>query len=211
MDPKQVVAAGYDRIAEDYASAGRDHPDPVRTKYLAVAMGVAEPGARALDLGCSTGALVTATLATRYEVVGVDISERSLELARAALPSVEFVAADMAQVGWPAASFAVVTAFYSLIHLPAGEHADLLARIANWLRPGGTFIATFSAAPPGDSRDDDWMGVPMYWSSSGPARTLELLRDAGFSQASAGVETVDEGHAVAQHLWVVANTPYSGG
>jgi SAM-dependent methyltransferase len=166
-------------------------------------MAAASPGDPVLDLGCGTGELVTAALATRYVVTGVDISPRSIELARRAVPGADFVVADIATVELPDVSFALVTAFFSLIHLPAAEQAPALARIARWLRPGGTLVATLDAGEAGDSRDEDWLGVPMTWGSIGRADALAALRDAGFSRASAGVEA-EQGPGSPSHLWVVA-------
>jgi SAM-dependent methyltransferase len=206
-DCKQVVADGYDRIAEQYAVAGRSRPDPMREKYLRLAMQAAPPGARALDLGCGTGELATALLASRYDVVGVDISPRSVAFARGAVPRAEFVVADIAATSFGAASFDVVTAFFSLIHLPGREQLAVVAAIANWLRPGGTFIATFDAADAGESYAADWLGVPMVWASAGRTEVLEALQAAGFATISAAVEAVDEGSAVALHLWIVARRP----
>jgi ubiquinone/menaquinone biosynthesis C-methylase UbiE len=203
---KQIVADGYDRIAEAYVAADRAQPSAVRDQYLAVAMGAAPAGARALDLGCGTGELVTAELATRYRVVGVDISPRSIELARAAVPDVELVVGDMATVTFPDASFDLVTAFFSLIHLPMSEQPAVVANIARWLAPGGTFVGTFDASDAGDTSDEEWLGVPMVWGSLGRAATLDVFRTAGFALASAGV-LGEHGPGSARHLWVVATMP----
>jgi ubiquinone/menaquinone biosynthesis C-methylase UbiE len=203
---KQVVADGYDRIAEAYVAADRARPSAVRAQYLAIAMGAAPAGARALDLGCGTGELVTAELATRYQVVGVDISPRSIELARVAVPTAELVVGDISTIAMADASFDIVTAFFSLVHLPAAEQPAVLASIVRWLRPGGTLVATFDAGAAGDSADEDWLGVPMVWGALGRAATLDALRDAGFDRASAGVHG-EHGLGSAQHLWVVATVP----
>jgi SAM-dependent methyltransferase len=203
LDPKRAIADGYDRIAERYVAAEREQPSEVRARYLAIALGAAAPGEPALDLGCGTGELVTAQLATRYEVTGVDISARSIELARAAVPQARLVLDDIATVDFPDGSFALVTAFFSLIHLPAAEQGPVLARIARWLRPGGALVATLDAGDAGDSHADDWLGVPMTWGSIGRSGALDALRDAGFARASAGVEG-EHGPGSPQHLWVVA-------
>ena len=74
-----------------------------------------------LDLGCGNGAK-TARLAARFDVVGVDLSEEQLRLARAAVPDATFVQADFAELDFPAGSFDAVTAFYSVMHVPRDEH-----------------------------------------------------------------------------------------
>jgi SAM-dependent methyltransferase len=201
---KRIVADGYDRIADRYAEAGRTRPDAVRAKYLGIAMEAAPLGGRALDVGCGTGELVTATLASRYEVTGVDISPHSIGLACQAVPAATFVVGDVASIELPVESFDLVTAFYSLIHVPSAEQPAVIAAIARWLRPGGTFVATFGAGEAGDSHERDWLGVPMTWGSIGRSAAVDLLRAARFTNIRAEIEAVDEGDAVVEHLWIVA-------
>jgi SAM-dependent methyltransferase len=202
-DPKAVVAEGYDRIAERYVAADRSRPSDVRGRYLAVAMAAAPTGAAALDLGCGTGELVTATLATRYAVVGIDTSPRSVALARAAVPTATFSVADIATVEFADRSFDLVAAFFSLIHLPSAEHAAVAAAIGRWLRPGGTLVATIAADEPGDSYAEDWLGTPMFWGSCAPADGIAAVTAAGLTVVS-GVVEAEDGDAGPRHLWVVA-------
>jgi ubiquinone/menaquinone biosynthesis C-methylase UbiE len=51
-------------------------------------------------------------LAERFEVTGVDIAARHVELARHKLPHVRFIHADMAALDFAPASFDAVAAFY---------------------------------------------------------------------------------------------------
>lgn len=48
----------------------------------------------------------------------------------------------MTAVDFPYATVDLLTAFYSVIHVPRQEHADLLRRIVGWLVPGGILILT---------------------------------------------------------------------
>lgn len=125
MDPKRTVADGYDRIAERYVAWSGGGSDP-RGAYVALLEARLPAGAAVLELGSGTGALTTARLAARFAVTGVDISGKSIDLARRNVPAATFLHADMATVRFPAATFDAVTAFYSTTHLPRDEHAPLL-------------------------------------------------------------------------------------
>ena len=208
VDPKRLVRQSYDRIAERYAVAwGGTEDDAVRRRYLNRAMALVTKPRWALDLGCGTGAHVTRILAEQFEVVGVDISARSIEIARREVPAAQFMVADMASIAFPDAAFDLVVAFYSMIHVPRDEHAGLLARIARWLRPHGVFVATMGAGEGGEGTEDDWLGAPMFWSSWGAETNLRLISEAGLHLVASREEVLEENGSPVRHLWVVARRP----
>ena len=201
---KKLVSAGYDTMHGRYAEwAGRDTARRRRYLRRAAGMGLLR-GGDALDLGCGTGRHVTAALAAAgYRVTGLDLSPRSIEVARRELPSVRFVVGDMAAVNFPPDSFDLVTAFYSIIHLPREEHGEVLRRVAEWLRPGGGLVASLGASL-GDAYEEDWLGVPMYWSSWDHRTNRQLITDAGLEILVDTVETtLEDGQPVA-FQWLIA-------
>src|SRR5687768_13505829 len=117
-DPRQIVDHGYDRIAERYAAWAGETWDGGRAKFGRLLLDRLPPRAAVLDLGCGTGVPVARELAKRFTVTGVDISARSIELARKNVPGATFLHADMASITFPPAAFDAVVAFYSIIHLP---------------------------------------------------------------------------------------------
>ncbi len=179
MDPKRLVAEGYDRIHLTYAGWGDQ--DGLRSRYIdeVIGRGLVTPGGLALDLGCGTAALGTAALDRSFTVVGVDISEQSIRTARSELPSVQYVVADMANVEFASMSFDLITAFYSLIHVPRDEHAAVLTGIARWLRPAGVAVLTMSAGNGGEGVEDDWLGAPMYWSNWDRETNVRMVGEVG--------------------------------
>ena len=206
-DPKALVAAGYDQIHEAYVAWGGGD-DVVRRRYLdlVIDLGLVARGAQLLDLGCGTGALATRYLAEHFQVTGVDLSPKSIEVARREIPTGRFIVGDMAFVELPDSSFDLVTAFYSLIHVPREEHQAVLDRIACWLRPGGVLIVTMGTSP-GVARDPDWLGAPMYWSSWDADTNLRIVEAAGLEVVrSVTEETIEHGSPIA-FLWVVARKP----
>lgn len=207
MEPKQIVADGYNRIAERHSAWEQGVRVQERDHYTAVVLAALSPASSVLELGCGTGLPTTALLATRFHITGVDISQRHIALARQNLPEGTFVCADMMALNFPAASFDGITAFYSLIHLPRAEHAPLLARIATWLRPGGYFIATMGASDAPGAIEDDWLGAPMYWSHFDGAANRQLVEQAGLKILSAQEETADEDGEDITFLWIVAQKP----
>ncbi|HEY8645595.1 MAG TPA: class I SAM-dependent methyltransferase [Gaiellaceae bacterium] len=101
-----------------------------------------EPGARVLDLACGTGRISIPLAEQGFDVSGLDISNRVLEVARAAAPGLDFHQGDMRELPWEDGSFDAVinmwTAFGYFDTQVEDERA--LAEVARVLRPGGVFI-----------------------------------------------------------------------
>jgi SAM-dependent methyltransferase len=206
-DPKQIVADGYDHIAERYSEwTGTELRSP-RARYVDVTFEQVPEGASILELGCATGVPVTRALAARYQVTGVDISPRHIELARKNLPAAEFVQGDMTALDLPATSFDAVMAFYAITHVPRAEHSTLFANIARWLRPGGLFVASLGAGDDPGTVENDWLGAPMFFSSFDAATNKRLVKEAGFEILSADEITEDEDGVPVTFLWIVARKP----
>ena len=206
-NPKQVVADGYDQIAERYrAWAGADLRGP-RAHVLAPIWEGVPVGAPVLELGCATGEPVTRALAERFSVTGVDLSPRQIELARQRVPDATFLCADMTALDLPREHFAAVVAFYAILHVPRDEHGTLLANIAGWLRLGGLFVATFGTNDDPGTVEFDWLGVPMYFSGHDATNGKRLVADAGLEILKAEEITGEEDGTPVTFLWVLAQKP----
>ena len=207
MDPKRIVAEGYDAISERYLEWSGLQPSETRLRYLALALELIPAGGDVLELGCGAGIPMTAALAEGRTVTGVDISATQVEAARRNVPGATFILADMTGLDFEAASFDAVVAFYALTHVPRDEQVDLLVRIRRWLRPGGLFLATMGADDePGDV-EAGWLGVDMYFSHFGAKANRRLVEKAGFVIESAEVAVEPEDRHDARFLWVVARAP----
>jgi SAM-dependent methyltransferase len=206
-DPKDVVARGYDAVAERYLEWSPLRPSEARRRYLDLASERIAEGSRVLELGCGAGVPMTATLAEGRDVTGVDISERQIELARRNVPNATFMRADMTKVDFPAGSFDAVIAYYSLTHVPRDEVPPLLGRVFAWLRSGGILIASMGVEDDPGGIETDWLGVDMYFSHFSARKNQRLVEAAGFVVDSAEVLVEPEDRHDARFLWVVAHVP----
>jgi cyclopropane fatty-acyl-phospholipid synthase-like methyltransferase len=200
-DPARVVAEGYDHVGEAYLawSAG----SPVRRRFLDLLLGLLPDGSDVLELGCGAGEPVTRRLAERHRVVGVDVSAGQLELAARNAASAQLILSDMLEVEFAPRSFDAVVAFYSLTHVPRQHHADLLARIVGWLRPGGIVLLTMGAADNPGAVEPNWLGAPMYFSHFDARTNRDLCQRCGIRLLSSEVVQEDERDVGARFLWVV--------
>ena len=114
----------------------------------------AQPGERVLDAACGTGRYTAALHEHGVEVVGADFSPEMLAIARAKLPDVEFLHADLNEpLPFADASFDAVLCGQVLKHLPSLYGP--MREFARVLRDGGRLV--FSVTHP----DMDWTGYEM--------------------------------------------------
>jgi SAM-dependent methyltransferase len=125
--------------------------------FLVDALGLA-PGARVLDVGCGPGRHSHALATRGFDVVGVDISERFVTLARENAPagsSVAFERADARSLAFDAEFDAVISLCQGAFGLAGGDAGAarpldpdraVLDGMARALRPGGRLaLSAFSA------------------------------------------------------------------
>ncbi|MDX8145135.1 class I SAM-dependent methyltransferase [Lentzea sp. BCCO 10_0061] len=170
---KRTVEDGYDAIAQRYLDWSALIADDPRLRYLTQFDERLPDGAKVLELGCGAGIPCSQKLAERHDVLGVDLSQRQVELARANVPAGQFEKADMTALDFPDGEFDGVAAFYSILHVPRAEQPALLARIARWLKPGGLFLASLGVGTPDVT--ETWLGVEMFFGSNTPDVNRDLL------------------------------------
>jgi cyclopropane fatty-acyl-phospholipid synthase-like methyltransferase len=170
---KRTVEDGYDAIAQRYLDWSALIADDPRLRYLAEFDDRLSPGSKVLELGCGAGVPCSRKLAERHDVLGVDLSQRQVELARANVPGARFEKADMTALELPEQEFDGVAAFYSILHVPRAEQPALIARIARWLKPGGLFLASLGVGTPDVT--ETWLGVEMFFGSNTPEVNRDVL------------------------------------
>jgi demethylmenaquinone methyltransferase / 2-methoxy-6-polyprenyl-1,4-benzoquinol methylase len=145
--PETQVREMFDRIARVYdrmnsvMTAGMHH----RWRRRAADLAHVGPGSRALDVATGTGDLAIELAGRGATVVGLDFSERMLELARAKAPGIEFVQGNALELAYPDASFDAVTVGFG-----ARNFSDLdrgLRELARVTRPGGRVVILEITSP----------------------------------------------------------------
>jgi SAM-dependent methyltransferase len=206
-EPEEIVRRGYDAIAERYAEWAASFESPVM-RWVELLEERLPERSRVLDLGCGGGGPATRALAARYDVVGVDISERQLERARRLVPEVRYLRADATEVDFEPESFDAVVSLFVLGHVPRAKQRPLLERIFGWLVPGGRLLATLGIGNIDDEVEADWLGAPMFFASYDEVWNRRALEGAGFVLEEARVVPVEEpGHGVVSFMWVLARKP----
>ena len=156
-------------------------------------------GSRVLDLGCGAGQLAH-HLAERgaAEVIGVDLSEKMLALAKAnwSHARVTFQRAAMEEVQFPPNRFDLVVS--SLAFHYVADYDGLGGRIASWLAQNGVLV--FSTEHPvflSRATAEGWVrdaeGRPQYW-------TLDRYGEEGLREETWIAEAVQKYHRMESTL-----------
>ena len=133
--------ARYDGLADWYdALVGGEVSEWTRVAgELLVSLLGRGPG-RCLDLGCGTGVFVALLVDCGWTVVGVDLSDDQLRVARERVGRLAetLVRADAAALPFEDGSFDAVAAV--LVHTDIDRYDLALREVARVLRPGGRFV-----------------------------------------------------------------------
>jgi len=94
---------------------------------------------RVLDLACGTGDILFRAGAKARQAVGLDVTFRMLQLAKAKQPDASLVTGDMLALPFPAGRFSLVTVGYGLRNVP--DLAQAINEVARVLAPGGRLLS----------------------------------------------------------------------
>lgn len=128
-------AAFYDAIfaQKDYALEARTIDALIQRHKIAV-------GNRLLDIACGTGGHV-GHLRDLYQMVGVDLNEQMLEIARSRHPGIPFHQGDMASFDLGSRYDAAICLFSAVGYMTTVERLhQAIANMARHLEPGGVLI-----------------------------------------------------------------------
>jgi SAM-dependent methyltransferase len=157
------VRAHFDAEAEEYVREREAQFSFRCQKQLALEMlaqaAASTPG-RALDIGCGPAVMAEALIARGFEVHGLDLSARMIELGKARLAArglegCRLEVGDVTRIGAASGFYDAVLAMGVLEYLP--DYGAALREIHRVLRPGGVAVLTVpNALSPYHAARDAW-------------------------------------------------------
>ena len=131
-------AAGWEKRAEDYDRFFR----PLTSRMVEPLLDAASvaSGSRVLDIATGPGYVAAEAAARGANVVGADVAEAMVELARGLHPQVEFRQADAHALPFDDSSFDAVVGNFGILHLGRPEQA--VAEFVRVLVSGGRLALT---------------------------------------------------------------------
>ncbi len=139
----QRVRDAYGSVAglyiELFGTSGQVHADDLALigRHLTIRSGTV------LDVGCGPGHLTGYLRSLGVDATGIDLVPEFIAHAKATHPTGRYHLGSMTSLDAANDSVAGILAWFSLIHLPPGELAGVLAEFRRVLAPAGTLVAGF--------------------------------------------------------------------
>lgn len=176
-----------DRIAEHYERHAQAFDEARRRQFVErgwldrFLLAVPKNG-QILDLGCGAGEPIARYLIDKgRQLTGADVSERMIALARTRFPRHRWIRADMRTLTLDE-RFHGVIAWDSLFHLRPEEQAEMVAKAAGWLAPGGALL--FNTGSARDESIGCQFGEELYHASLAPAEYRALFAAHGLIEVA---------------------------
>jgi SAM-dependent methyltransferase len=174
------VAAAYDARSREYVELFGSPDRLADVDRALVSRWRDTTSSRLLDAGCGPGQWVQVLHDGRRDVLGLDLSQQFLTIARRSHPTVPFLLGSLTALPLQTGTVGGVLAWYSIIHTPPAELPTLLAELRRVLRHDGSMLLGFFDGEPGQSFPHAVV-TAYYWS-------VDALRGL---LAEAGLEVVE--------------------
>ena len=217
-EPEHVstTRAVYDATAELYAQAigtevSAAFEGPIDRGFLrSFAELVSDGDGLVADVGCGPGRVAAFLAGEGLDVVGVDVSEAMLAVARQAHTGVRFEEGSLTSLPFPDGSLAGAACWYTIIHTPPEQLDDAFAELKRVLAADGYLLVAFQAgAGERVSRPDAYgSGVALTNYRHSPDDVRRQLEAAGLSvHAQATRDQVFDHESTPQAFFIARRLP----
>lgn len=206
------VVAAYTAVASGFADELLDELDRKPfDRWLLERLADLAAGGPVADVGCGPGQVTAHLALASAEVTGFDLADGMIAQANRRFPELRFEVGDLNALRAPegSAGWAVITAWYALVHLAASELPTAIANIAGALRPGG-WLALAVHTGSEVRHLDEWFGQPVDidFTFHDPTAVVAAMRAAGLTDVEWYRRGPYEGaEAETERLYVLARRP----
>lgn len=156
------LQAGYDRVAEDYATEFFEElkRKPFDCELLRDFAESVKGKGEVCELGCGPGQVARYLKDRGARIRGIDLSAEMVRVARRLNPDIPFEQGDMLALNLPDGSIASFVLFYSIIHIKREDVTSAFREMHRVLSPGGKLLVSFHGGE-GELHRDEWYGQPV--------------------------------------------------
>jgi SAM-dependent methyltransferase len=131
----------------------------------------------ALDIGCgSSGRFIKILNEQGFQVEGLDISQKMIDLAQQLHPDITFYRADICC--WnPPKPYSLIVAWDSTFHLPLDSQEPVMKKLCNALEPDGVLMFTCGGGYKQSEVSGTFQGQDFEYSTLGVNTFLKILTE----------------------------------
>jgi ubiquinone/menaquinone biosynthesis C-methylase UbiE len=142
-----------------------------------------------LDLGCGNGRAIKYFVDRGFQGIGVDISDKMLELARKYVCKAKFYKKDFTKIEFKPNSFDAVISFFALNHIPKSQFKKVVGLCKRVLKRGG-FLLLGMVKGESEGLFEGFYGkkLPLYGAAYTKKELNGILRSSGYSVLKMEIE-----------------------
>jgi ubiquinone/menaquinone biosynthesis C-methylase UbiE len=144
------------------------------------------------------------------DVVGVDVSQAMLAVARTAHPLIEFEKGQLDDLPIETGALAGAVCWYSIIYTPPDRLAEAFVELSRVLKPGGYLLLAFQAeGEPVHRTDAHGTQLPLISYRHSVKQVADRLENAGFQLHSTILRAPELEHETTSQGFVIARRSLS--
>jgi ubiquinone/menaquinone biosynthesis C-methylase UbiE len=189
----------YDSTAEEYFQNTKNIEEPEiqqRKEFLSLI----PKGGKILDLGCGPGRDAKIFSDHDYSVVGVDLSEKTIEKAKTIAPKAEFKVMDFLNLDFEEKSFDAVWFNAGLLCIEKKFALDILKSVHKLLIKRGILFVSIKEGNGEGFKIDERYNVKKYYAYYTEKEILSLLNNANFEKGKMFRPNLKSGYHT--HQWI---------
>ena len=142
----------YNKIARNWE---QEHKDDIWWQEgVNKLISILDPESNILDVGCGSGTKALYLTKRGFGVVGIDFSEKMIELAKIKVPTGKFLVLDLKDLNQIKKKFDCVFAQAILLHFPKKEIPAMLQLLKNKIKDGSYLYVAVKGLKYGEKKDE---------------------------------------------------------
>lgn len=178
QEKTKSVVDDYDDIAREYAE--EFYNDTSDNKYIDKFLQSLN-GKKILDAGCGVGEDCKYIEDKGFKAIGIDLSQRMLEIAKEKYPNGRFQIMDMTDITYPENTFDGIISNCSLFHIPTELLPQTLESFKRVLKPNGKLLLILQEGNEETMAEEPYRpGVYVYMNYFSAKNIEKLLKEHNF-------------------------------
>jgi len=202
-DHIQKTVDVYNKVAGDYAKQAKNNaPQIERERFVSLI----EPPGMVLDVGCGSGRDCGYFVDKGFQVTGIDLSDKLLDIAKKSVPGALCIKQDMRNIILPEKAFDGIWSCASLLHLKHDEISGVLTVLYSLLKPHGViFILVKAGAGEHYKEEQSIPKLKRFYSFHSKESITEHLTKSGFAIIDCYTYNVSDRSPEMKDSWWIAS------